>query len=139
MEQTEHFTTKKKKEVFIEAYKLNNDVSKSCKIARIGRTTYYRWMKQSAFKDKLDEAVEELRDKIESKLIENALSGDPKHNSCLIFYCKTKMKKRGYIEKSELDISDERTRIIIKEPYDDKRDTLDPKQEASPSIETTEG
>ena len=95
--------------------------------------------KQSAFKDKLDEAVEELRDKIESKLIENALSGDPKHNSCLIFYCKTKMKKRGYIEKSELDISDERTRIIIKEPYDDKRDTLDPKQEASPSIETTEG
>ena len=103
MEQKEQFTTKKKKEIFIEAYKINNDVSKSCKSARIGRTTYYRWIKQTSFREKLDTAVEELRDKIESTLIDNALSGNPKHNACLIFYMKTKMRDRGYIEKQEIE------------------------------------
>ena len=72
MEQKDQFTSTKKKELFIEAYRLDNNVSKACKLAKIGRTTYYRWMTTS-FASKVDEAVESLKDQIENKLISKAL------------------------------------------------------------------
>ena len=130
MEQKEQFTSKKKKEIFIEAYRLDNNVSKACKLAKIGRTTYYRWMKTS-FANKVDEAVESLKDQIENKLISKALEGD---NACLIFYCKTRMKDRGYIEKSEqlIEHKGEQIKIIIEEkkPDGDKSSTQ-PKADSS--------
>ena len=100
MEQSGTITAQKRKEIFIEAFKLNNNITQACKEAHIGRTTFYRWNKQKTFKEKLDQAVEGLKDQIENKLIEKALKGD---NACLIFFCKTKMKDRGYIEKQEID------------------------------------
>ena len=115
MEQKEQFTTKKKKEIFIEAYRLDNNVSKACKLSKIGRTTYYRWLQQSAFSQELDEAVESLKDQIENKLVSKVLEGD---NACLIFYCKTKMKDRGYIEKTEQEVEHkgiEQLKVIIEE------------------------
>ncbi len=119
MEQKEQFTTKKKKEIFIEAYRLDNNVSKACKLSKIGRTTFYRWMKQKEFSNKLDEAVESLKDQIENKLISKALEGD---NACLIFFCKTRMKDRGYIEKSEqlIEHKGEQIKIIIEEKKPDE-------------------
>ena len=130
MEQKEQFTSKRKKEIFIEAYRLDNNVSKACKLAKIGRTTYYRWMKTS-FASKVDEAVESLKDQIENKLISKALEGD---NACLIFYCKTRMKDRGYIEKSEqlIEHKGEQIKIIIEEkkPDGDKSSTQ-PKADSS--------
>ena len=130
MEQKEQFTSKRKKEIFIEAYRLDNNVSKACKLAKIGRTTYYRWMKTS-FASKVDEVVESLKDQIENKLISKALEGD---NACLIFYCKTRMKDRGYIEKSEqlIEHKGEQIKIIIEEkkPDGDKSSTQ-PETESS--------
>lgn len=124
-EHKEQKTTKKKKEIFIEAYRLDNNISKACKLAKAGRTTYYKWMKQSSFVEILDEAVESLKDQVENKLISKALEGD---NACLIFYCKTKMKDRGYIEKSEQSIEHkgvEQIKVIIEEikPDGDKTST----------------
>ena len=111
MEQKEKFKTKKKKEIFIEAYKLNNNVTEACKSSKIGRTTYYRWIKQKKFREMLDEAVESLKDQIENKLIEKALDGD---KACLIFFCKTKMKDRGYVEKQEIEQVGEGVKIEVK-------------------------
>ena len=117
MEQEARFTNKKKKEIFLEAYRLHNNVTKACKLAKIGRTTYYRWMKTS-FREQLDEAVESLKDQIENKLISKALEGD---NACLIFFCKTRMKDRGYIEKSEqlIEHKGENIKITIEEKKPD--------------------
>ena len=100
MEHNGTISTQKRKEIFIEAFKFKNNITQACKVANIGRTTFYNWIKQKAFQEKLNQAVESLKDQIENKLIEKALKGD---NACLIFFCKTKMKDRGYVEKQEIE------------------------------------
>jgi len=114
MEHTGTISTQKRKEIFIEAFKSNTNISQACKEAKIGRTTFYRWRKQKAFSIKLDEAVESLKDQIENKLITKALNGD---NACLIFFCFSRMKDRGYIEKSEavIEHKGEGIKFIIEE------------------------
>lgn len=78
-------------------------VSVACKKAKIGRTTYYRWLNEnSVFKELVDEVNEETIDGVESKLLsaisQNNITG-------IIFYLKTKAKHRGYVEKFEQEVS----------------------------------
>ena len=47
-----------------------------------------------------EDATESLVDLVESKLIENIKEND---NTSIIFFLKTKGKKRGYIEKQEIE------------------------------------
>ena len=84
-------------EVF--ASKMGN-VSKACKASQISRQTYYDWMKDKEFSNNIEEVREGLLDFAEHQLLSNIKEGKTAE---IIFYLKTRGKKRGYIERQEVD------------------------------------
>lgn len=76
-------------------------VTGACKMANISRETHYRWMKED---EKYREAVESISDIAldfaESQLHLQIQNGEV---SSTIFYLKTKGKRRGYIERTEIE------------------------------------
>lgn len=91
------------KEIISVYEKKGCNVTATCKALGINRTTFYNWRKRS---EKLDAMLEEVEESIidyaESKLVEHIQEGD---TTCLIFFLKTKGKKRGYVEKVEQDVT----------------------------------
>jgi hypothetical protein len=75
-------------------------VTSACKSVGISRNTHYTWLKQD---DIYREAVEDIEnialDFAESQLHKQIKEGN---TSGTIFYLKTKGKKRGYIERTEV-------------------------------------
>lgn len=92
-----------KKKAFIEAYKKAfGNISKACKAVGIDRKTFYNWKKDdSEFLDIIEsiEPEEEFLDFIEDALVERIKDSD---TTAIIFACKTKGKKRGYVERQEV-------------------------------------
>lgn len=98
-------------------------VTDACSSIGLARSTFYLWCKDdSEFKAAVDDIQEVALDYVESKLFEK-ISGVqvkkgedddgedivydlPPSDTAIIFYLKTKGKKRGYIEKSELGFTD---------------------------------
>jgi hypothetical protein len=80
-------------------------VTTACKQVGIDRQTHYNWLKRDK---KYAEAVENLQDITldfaESQLHKQIKEGN---TTATIFLLKTKGKKRGYIERSELQIGGE--------------------------------
>lgn len=75
-------------------------VTTACKMAKVGRTTYYEWLdKDPEFKKAVDDFNNIALDFAESKLYELIQEGNV---TATIFYLKTKGKKRGYIERQEI-------------------------------------
>ena len=75
-------------------------VTTACKNADVGRTTFYKWYKEDKeFAKEVDDISNITLDFAESKLHQLIDEGNI---SAVIFYLKTKGKKRGYIEKTEL-------------------------------------
>ena len=91
----------KDRDKFLEVYasKMGN-VSKACKAANISRQTFYDWMKDQSFATKVEEVKEGLLDFAEHQLLSNIRDGKTAE---ILFYLKTKGKKRGYIERQEVD------------------------------------
>tara|TARA_R100000908_G_C3634057_1_gene73487 strand:- start:42 stop:401 length:360 start_codon:yes stop_codon:yes gene_type:complete len=93
-----------KKETLLKA--LENSlgvVTIACKSADIPRSTYYKWLKEDqVFKQQVDDIENVALDFAESQLHKQIKDNS---TSATIFYLKTKGKKRGYIEKAELDIT----------------------------------
>ena len=91
----------KDKDTFLKAFKLNNcNISKSCEAANITRRTFYNWKEDDDdFRQEVVACEEALLDLAESKLMENINKGATPE---LIFYLKTKGKKRGYVERQEI-------------------------------------
>ena len=89
---------KPKQKKFIELLpKVDLNVTECCKQLNLSRSTYYEWLNKSdAFRQKRDEAEESLYDMVEGKIYELIKQGNV---TMLIFFAKTKMKNRGYIEK----------------------------------------
>lgn len=78
-------------------------VSTACKVVGICRQTHYKWLKNDAkYKEKCEDVAEMAIDTVESHLYKMIKKGD---TACTIFYMKTKGKKRGYIERTETDIT----------------------------------
>lgn len=115
--------TEQHKKAVIEALeKTLGVVTEACKQAGVGRTQFYAWLKDDPeFKAKVDEIEGVALDFAESKLFEkingvytSAGSDDegnqvvykqPPDTTAIIFYLKTKGKKRGYIERQEIETS----------------------------------
>jgi hypothetical protein len=106
-----------KKEVLLKALEQSlGVVTVACKNADIPRSTYYKWLNEDK---EFAEAVKDIEnialDFGESKLHEQIKDGN---TSATIFFLKTKGKKRGYIEKSQLDLTTEdkpfRVKVNIK-------------------------
>jgi hypothetical protein len=78
-------------------------VTTACKKLGISRTTFYEYYKtDESFKKQIDEIDSVALDFAESQLHAQIMKGN---TAATIFYLKTKGKKRGYIERTELDVS----------------------------------
>ena len=75
-------------------------VTKSCEAVGISRQTHYNWMKDdNDYKKAVDELENVALDYAEGKL-HNQI--EKENATAIIFYLKTKGKKRGYIERQEI-------------------------------------
>jgi len=99
-------------------------VTTAAKTVGIDRTTHYNWLKEDeAYKEAVEGISDMAIDFAESQL--NQLMMGAKHQvvtnkgeiveikdapnpSSIIFYLKTKGKKRGYVERQEVEVSGER-------------------------------
>jgi len=108
-----------KKTVLKMLEKTRGIVSSACESANIARSTFYDWCNNDAdFKQAVDDINEAAIDFVESKLIEKidgitvqtinskgeaVIYEQPPSDTAIIFFLKTKGKKRGYVERSEVD------------------------------------
>jgi len=78
-------------------------VTVACKKADIPRSTYYKWLKEDeVFAREVLDIENVALDFAESQLHKQIADNS---TAATIFYLKTKGKKRGYIERSELDLT----------------------------------
>jgi hypothetical protein len=96
-------TTKKK--ILAVYERCYGNVQVVCDMLQIRRQTFYNYKNNDPeFKQAIEalDPDERRMDFIEDKLIQKATEGD---TAVLIFLAKTKCKKRGYVEKTELNQS----------------------------------
>jgi hypothetical protein len=75
-------------------------VTTACKTVGIARSTHYEWMQNDPEYKATVEGISELAlDFAESKLHKSIEKGS---DTATIFYLKTKGKKRGYVERQEI-------------------------------------
>lgn len=92
-------------------------ITDACNKAGVARASYYNWISEDPeFKAACEEAQEAAIDYVEGQLFKR-ISGvsvegadgevfeQPPSDTAIIFYLKTKGKKRGYVERSEVDHS----------------------------------
>ena len=76
-------------------------VTTACKSVGISRQTHYEWTRlDEQYKNDVESITDIALDFAESKLHKNIDGGS---DTAIIFYLKTKGKKRGYIEKQEIE------------------------------------
>ncbi len=95
--------TSKQKE-FLKVYdSVGGNVSMACKQANVkSRTTFYRWMQNEEFKQAVEDVDESYIDLAESQLRAAVSRGDM---NAVFFLLKTKGKQRGYVERTEQDVT----------------------------------
>jgi len=104
-----------KKDMIAALEKTLGIVTTACKIVGISRATHYEWVKTDAEYKKAVEDIDNIcLDFVESQLHTRIKEGD---TTSMIFYLKTKGKKRGYIEKHDTS-EDKEIRIIIENKTD---------------------
>ena len=76
-------------------------VTTACKEVGVSRESHYRWMREDAsYKESVESVTDVAIDVVESKLYELIKQGNV---TSVIFYLKTKGRKRGYSEHHELE------------------------------------
>lgn len=76
-------------------------VTTACRSVGVSRDTHYRWLREdSEYRQAIDSIESMALDLAESKLHQEILNGN---TACIIFFLKTKGKKRGYVEKQEVE------------------------------------
>jgi len=95
-------TQKRKAKVLKALAESKGIIAYACDAANISRSTFYEWMKQDEnFASEVDEITEATLDRVEAKLLE-AINDD--NLTAIIFYLKTKGKKRGYVEEFDTNV-----------------------------------
>lgn len=96
--------TNANKKAMIEALKKSfGIVSTACENVGISRVTHYEWLKtDNDYAAAVDEVNQRTGDFVEGRLLSKIKDGD---TTAIIFYSKTKLKKRGYVERNELDLA----------------------------------
>jgi hypothetical protein len=131
---TANKTLRQKKDLLKALEKCKCIVTDACKLVGVSRTTYYDYYKNDEdFKNAADDLANVALDFAESKLFEKMegvtmgkeSDGEvttykiPPSDTALIFYLKTKGKKRGYIEKTEIDLQQNKIEFILPKGYED--------------------
>lgn len=135
----------KRQEMFLEALdKSAGNISEACRQVKISRRSYYVWMEDDTFAEKVNEITESIIDLAESKLLQriNGYKEDDVHISnyqgeitatpikkiyppdptSIIFFLKTRAKHRGYIERQEVEHSGQIVNIEEERTYVDGKD-----------------
>ena len=101
-----------KKKAMIEALEKSlGVVTTACKLAEISRQTHYEWYREDEeYRLGVDSIDDITLDFAESQLHKQIKAGN---TVATIFYLKTKGKRRGYIEKTETDLTSGGQRITI--------------------------
>ncbi|MCM1503388.1 MAG: phBC6A51 family helix-turn-helix protein [Bacteroidales bacterium] len=94
--------TAQKKAEFLAALEKNlGNVTLSARACGIDRTSVYRWKNEDADFAAAVAAIDEVAiDFVESKLMKQISDND---TVAIIFYLKTRGKKRGYVEKQQVE------------------------------------
>jgi len=91
-------------------------VTSACKSIGYARETFYTYYHtDDEFRAKADDIQNIAADFVESRLYQNIQNGDV---ASTIFYCKTKLKHRGYVEKIQQEVSGELNLNIEIVPYE---------------------
>lgn len=94
------------------------NVSLACQQANIGRTTYYVWLKENpAFKENVENIKEGAIDFAESKLMQQIQNGN---TTAILFFLKTQGKERGYVERTEQDVTVNKFEELMKSLPEDE-------------------
>jgi hypothetical protein len=96
------------------------NITSTCNQLGYARSQVYKWINEDKdFKSAIDEIGEIALDFVESKLFQKIDGIHSKTDdgivykkepdtTAIIFYLKTKGRKRGYIERTEIDLNDKR-------------------------------
>ena len=86
-------------------------ISTACKMVGCSRQTYYDFYKEDeSFKKAVDQTSDLAYDFVVSKLYENIEKGK---ETSIIFFLKTQGKNKGWVEKSQYDITSNDESISI--------------------------
>lgn len=111
-----------KKEAVLDALEKSlGVVTTAVKSVDVARSTFYKWLNEDedfakAVKDIENIALDFAESQLHKQIKEGAVAAT-------IFYLKTKGKRRGYIEKSELDVTSGDEPIIIEFNIENKTET----------------
>lgn len=115
----------KKKKQFLEEFKnCKGIISIASNKVGITRQAVWNWIqKDPDFKEKYDSILDDQIDFVEDKLLQKIEDGS---DTAIIFYLKCKGKKRGYVEKQEIDINNVSKSIKVNfgSPNEDEDTTL---------------
>lgn len=96
-------------------------VTQACKMVDIGRTTFYKYYKEDEdFRRAVDDIENVGIDFAESQLHKQIQEGS---TAATIFYLKTKGKKRGYVERQEVQHSSDTETDITFEIHKREKET----------------
>jgi hypothetical protein len=111
--------TQQKKKALLEALEKSlGVVTSACKIVGVDRTTFYTYVNEDPeFKKAVDDVENIALDFAESQLHKQIQNGEV---SSTIFFFKTKGKKRGYVEKQEMEHSGTIATNVIRPRLDDE-------------------
>jgi hypothetical protein len=107
MEAVQLDKTDTKKGLMLEALEKSlGIVSTACKMVDISRQTHYAWLKaDEEYKKAVNSIQDGVLDFAESHLYKLVKEGNP---AATIFFLKTKGKKRGYIERQEIEVTEKK-------------------------------
>lgn len=99
------------------------NVSQSVKMVGISRQTYYRWIENDRkFAEQVEEVTEYTYDFVESKIMKQIQENNV---TMIIFFAKTKMKSRGYIERQEIAVTDRPVFVVDEKTKEDAKGIMD--------------
>lgn len=108
-EKTSIFQDKKntKKKKVLEQLRLHKGiVTSACDSSGIHRSTFYAWCDQDDdFAREVKSIKEDAIDFVESRMMKRIEEGS---DTMIIFFLKTQAKKRGYVERQEVAVNDQR-------------------------------
>ena len=97
-------------------------VTTACKIVGCNRSTFYKYYdNDKKFRDQVDELQNMTLDFAESQLHKQIKEGN---TTATIFYLKTKGKKRGYIERKEVEMTAQVSTSKLSKEAKDKIDDI---------------
>jgi hypothetical protein len=107
MEAIQTHKSNTKKEAMLEALEKSlGIVSTAAKMVGIDRSTHYSWLKaDEEYKSAVQSIQDSVLDFAESHLYKLVKEGNP---AATIFFLKTKGKKRGYIERQEIEVTEKK-------------------------------